>query len=407
MTPVLTVADIRLQFPQLSVPMNGKPLIYLDNGATTQKPWAVINRLTQFYSQEYGTIHRGVYALSQAATDAFEASRDVVQAFLNAKHNHEIIFTRGTTESINLVARSFGSLLKPGSEIMLSELEHHANIVPWQLIAQEKNLVIKVIPINDKGELIMETFESLLSDKTALVAVNHISNALGTINPVAEIIKKAHAVGAKVLIDGAQSVSHMPVDVQALDCDFYCFSSHKVFGPTGVGILYGKTELLDAMPPYQSGGDMIESVTFEKTTFAPLPSKFEAGTPAIAEIIALSDALHMVKNTGFDFIQRQEHALLEAAHEALSEVPGLRIIGQAKEKASVVSFVIQGIHPHDLGTILDEEGIAIRAGHHCAQPIMNRFKVPATARASFSFYNTVEEVAVLAKALHKARDIML
>lgn len=403
-----TISEIRNEFPVLSTQMNGKPLVYLDNGATTQKPNHVIKTLYDFYSTQYGTIHRGVYALSQEATLKVDQAREKVRRFLGAKDSYEIIFTRGTTEAINLVARSFaGSLLKPGQSILVTEMEHHANWVPWQQICKEKNLQFKVAPMTNTGELDLEAFDALLTEDVGLVAMTHISNVLGTINPIKQLIEKAHRIGAKVLIDGAQAVSHLQVNVQDLDCDFYCFSSHKCYGPTGVGVLYGKQALLNKMPPYMFGGDMVETVTEKETTFAALPEKFEAGTPAIAEIIGLGAAIEYIQSIGFTTIQAHEKELLTRGRAALLEVPGLKFIGTAKEKSAIFSFIIEGIHPHDLGSILDEEGIAIRAGHHCAQPIMKHFGVPATARASFGLYNTVEEIAALVTALHKAREIML
>lgn len=397
---------IRKNFPMLASRMNGHTLVYLDNAATTQKPQAVIDRMKQFLSHEYATVRRGVYMFSQLSTNECDLVREKSRQFLNAKESSEIIFTRGATEAINLVATSFGrKFLKKGDEIIVSQIEHHSNIVPWQELCKEKGLALRVIPVNDRGELLLDEFQKLLNTRTYLVAVGHVSNALGTVNPIEEIVKMAHYAGAAVLVDGAQAVPHMKVDVQALDCDFYCFSGHKVYGPTGIGVLYGKMKHLEAMDPYQFGGDMIESVTFEKTTFAKPPAKFEAGTPAIAEIIGLGVAIDTVQQIGFGAIHLHEMELLNYATQKLSQIPGLKIIGQAAEKASVISFVMEGIHPHDIGTVLDQEGIAIRAGHHCAQPTMQRFGVPATARASFAFYNTQEEVDRLVKGLEKVRTV--
>lgn len=406
MTQTLDVQKIRNDFPVLSRKVNGKPLVYLDNAATTQKPKSVIDRLQKFYTEEYATVHRGVYSMSQESTWEQDQVREKARQFLNAKEVSEIIFVRGTTEAINLVAASYGrKFLKAGDEIIISALEHHANIVPWQMIRDEKGIVLKVIPANDRGELVLEEYKKLLTPKTKLVAFNHVSNALGTINPVKEMTALAHQAGAVVLVDGAQAAAHQKVDVRDLDCDFYAFSGHKIYGPTGVGVLYGKAKLLEAMDPYQTGGEMIKQVTFEKTTFAPLPLKFEAGTPSFAEIIGLGPALDYVQSLGFDKIQAYEHELLLEATEKLDQVKGLKIIGTAKEKAAVVSFIFEDIHPHDIGTILDQEGIAIRTGNHCAQPVMQRYGVAATARASFSFYNTKEEIDVLVKALAKIREI--
>ncbi len=403
---VFDVQKIRKDFPMLSEQMNGHPLVYLDNAATTQKPLSVIERLSEFYRKEYANVHRGVYALSQGSTDECESAREKCRRFLNAEDRSEIIFVRGATEAINLVATGYGrKFLKRNDEIIISALEHHSNIVPWQRLCEEKGLILRVIPVNDRGELRLDEFQKLITTRTYLVAVTHISNALGTVNPVNEIIKMAHHAGAVVLVDGAQATPHLKVDVRELDCDFYCFSGHKVYGPTGVGVLYGRKRYLDAMDPYQYGGDMIESVTFEKTTYAKTPAKFEAGTPAIAEIIGLGTALDYLEDIGFDAIGRHEAELLKAATEKLSGIPGLRILGTAEEKASLVSFTMDGVHPHDVGTVLDQYGIAVRAGHHCAQPVMKRFGVAATTRASFSFYNTKEEVNALAAGLEKVRKI--
>lgn len=406
LTKALDVQKIRRDFPMLAKAMNGKPLVYLDNAASTHKPRAVIDRIQHFLSSEYSNIHRGVYTLSHEATKAVDEAREKCRRFLNAASSSEIIFTRGATEAINLVAAGYGrKFLKKDDEVLISEIEHHANIVPWQRLCEEKGLKLKVIPVNDRGELDMDAFQSLLGPRTYLVAVTHVSNALGTINPVEEITKRAHHAGAVVLIDGAQAVPHMKVDVQALDCDFYCFSGHKVYGPTGVGVLYAKRKHLDAMDPYQTGGDMIESVTFEKTTYAKPPAKFEAGTPAIAEILGFGTALDYLEGLGMDQIARYEQELLEYATKKLEAIPGLRIIGEAQEKASLISFVLEGIHPHDVGTVLNEEGIAVRAGHHCAQPTMKRFRIPATTRASFAFYNTREEIDALARGIEKVKKV--
>ncbi|MBI4433010.1 MAG: cysteine desulfurase [Candidatus Omnitrophica bacterium] len=397
---------VREDFPMLESRMNGKHLVYLDNAATTQKPAAVIDRMTQFMRHEYATIHRGVYTFSQLSTRECDLVRERCRRFVNAERASEIIFTRGATEAINLVAASFGrKFLKKGDEIIISEMEHHSNLVPWQALCEEKGLLLKVAPINDKGELLLDEFEKLLAARTYFVAITHVSNALGTINPIREIIKMSHHAGAAVLVDGAQAAPHLKVDVRDLDCDFYCFSGHKIYGPTGVGVLYGKARHLEAMDPYQYGGDMIESVDFKKTTFAKPPAKFEAGTPAIVEIIGLGAAFDYLQKIGWEAIHAHENELLDYATQALSQIPGLAIIGTAQEKASLISFVLDGIHPHDIGTVLDQEGIAIRAGHHCTQPVMKHFKVPATARASFAFYNTREEVDALVKAIHKVLEI--
>ncbi len=406
MTQTLDVKKIRKDFPVLSREMNGKPLIYLDNAATTQKPLPVIERINEFYRNEYATVHRGVYSLSQDATFECDEVRENCRKFLNAKRTSEIIFVRGATEAINLVAAGYGrKFLKAGDEILITAMEHHANIVPWQQLCEEKGLLLKVALMNDRGELILEEFKKLLGKRTRLVAVTHVSNALGTINPIQEMTQWAHEAGAVVLIDGAQGAPHSKIDVQQIDCDFYCFSAHKIYGPTGVGILYGKLEHLEAMDPYQFGGEMIEIVTYEKTTFTKPPHKFEAGTPAIAQIVGLGPALDYIQNLGFDKIEAYEQELLQDATRKLSEVKGLKIIGTAAHKSAVVSFVLEDIHPHDIGTILDQEGIAIRTGHHCAQPVMQRFNLPATARASFSFYNTKEEIDALVNGLKKVHEI--
>lgn len=400
------VQKIRADFPILSQKVNGKPLVYFDNGATSQKPQVVIDAISKYYSEINANIHRGVHTLSQLATDAYEASRNTIQNHLNAKYNHEIIFTSGTTFGINLVANGFASLLKAGDEVMVSALEHHSNIVPWQFLCGKTGAKLVVIPMNEKGELILSEFDRLLSQKTKIVTVNHISNALGTVNPIEYIIKKAHGVGAAVLIDGAQATPHLRPDVQALDCDFYVFSGHKICGPTGVGILYGKEEWLRKLPPYQGGGEMIAEVTFEKTTYADLPHKFEAGTPNISGGIVLGTAIDYMNSIGFDKIAAYEQDLLDYGTKKLQEIEGLTIYGTSENKASVISFNIEGIHPYDIGTIIDKLGIAVRTGHHCAQPIMNFFNIPGTIRASFAFYNTKEEIDIFVEAVKKAQMML-
>jgi cysteine desulfurase/selenocysteine lyase len=400
------VQKVRADFPILSQKVNGKPLVYFDNGATSQKPQVVIDAISKYYSEINANIHRGVHTLSQLATDAYEVSRNTIQNHLNAKHNHEIIFTSGTTFGINLVANGFASLLKAGDEVMVSALEHHSNIVPWQFLCEKTGAKLVVIPMNQNGELILSEFDKLLSEKTKIVTVNHISNALGTVNPIEYIIKKAHGVGAAVLIDGAQATPHLRPDVQALDCDFYVFSGHKVCGPTGVGILYGKEEWLRKLPPYQGGGEMIAEVTFEKTTYADLPHKFEAGTPNIEGGIVLGTAIDYMNAIGFDNIAAYEQELLEYGTKRLQEIEGLTIFGTSENKASVISFNIEGIHPYDIGTIIDKLGIAVRTGHHCAQPIMNFFNIPGTIRASFAFYNTKEEIDIFVEAVKKAQMML-
>ncbi|MBP8065861.1 MAG: cysteine desulfurase [Flavobacterium sp.] len=400
------VQKVRAHFPILSQTVNGKPLVYFDNGATAQKPQVVIDAITQYYSEINANIHRGVHTLSQLATDAYEVARNTIQSHLNAKHNHEIIFTSGTTAGINLVANGFAKFVKEGDEVMVSALEHHSNIVPWQFLCEKTGAKLVVIPMNEKGELVIEAFEKLLSGKTKIVAVNHISNALGTINPIKHIIEKAHQVGAAVLIDGAQATPHLRPDVQELDCDFYVFSGHKVCGPTGVGILYGKENWLNALPPYQGGGEMIKEVTFEKTTYAELPHKFEAGTPNIEAGIVLGTAIDYLNGIGFDNIAKYEQELLDYATEKLLEIEGLKIFGTSDHKASVISFNIEGIHPYDIGTIIDKLGVAVRTGHHCAQPIMNFFNIPGTIRASFAFYNTKEEIDIFVEAVKKAQQML-
>jgi cysteine desulfurase/selenocysteine lyase len=400
------VDKVREDFPVLKQRIHGKPLVYLDSAATAQKPLAVIDAIRKFYEVDCANIHRGVHELSQRSTAAYEETRTKAKRFLNARAKNEVIFVRGTTEGINLVASSWGRKnVREGDEIVISALEHHSNIVPWQLLCEEKGAKLRVIPMDDRGELLLEEYEKLLGPRTRMVAVGHISNALGTVNPVRQIVEMAHRAGALALIDGAQAAPHMKIDVQALDADFYAFSGHKVFGPTGIGILYGKARLLNAMPPYQGGGDMIKTVTFEKTVYADLPYKFEAGTPSIAGGIGLGAAFDYVTRIGLDKIAAYEHELLVYGTEALSRIPGLRIVGTARDKAAVLSFVIDGIHPHDIGTVLDRQGIAVRTGHHCAQPVMDRFGVPATTRASLAFYNTVAEIDALAAGLAKVKEI--
>ncbi len=400
------VEKIRNDFPILKQTVHGKPLVYFDNAATTQKPQAVIDSLSNYYSTINSNIHRGVHTLSEAATQAFENSRVKIQKYINAKSEKEIIFTRGTTEGINLVANSFGgSHLNEGDEIIISTMEHHSNIVPWQLLASEKKLNIKVIPINDDGEIIFEEFEKLISEKTKLISIVYVSNSLGTINPVEKIIQTAHSNNIPVLIDAAQAVSHFPIDVQKLDCDFFAFSGHKLYGPTGIGILYGKQNLLEAMPPFMGGGDMISKVTFEKTTFNELPYKFEAGTSNIADAIGLGAAIDYVNEIGLENIYHHENELLDYATKEILKLDKIRIIGTAKNKSGALSFVVEDVHPHDIGTFIDFEGVAIRTGHHCTQPVMDRFNIPATSRASFAMYNTKEEVDIFIKALKKVLEV--
>ncbi len=400
------IEKIRADFPILGETIRNKPLVYLDNAASCQKPQAVIASIVHTYSHEYANIHRGVHTLSVKATDKFEAAREKVRGFINAASSKEIIFVRGATEAINLVAQSYGkSQLKAGDEIVISAMEHHANIVPWQMLCQQIGAVLKVAPMNQQGELLFDEFEKLVSDNTKLVAITHMSNALGTINPVEKIIAVAHAKNIPVLLDGAQAIPHMAVDVQALDCDFYVFSGHKLYGPSGTGVLYGKQALLEAMPPYQGGGDMIRQVTFEKTTYAGLPQKFEAGTPAIAEIIGLGVAIDYVSAIGMNNIAAHEAELLDYATEQALQIKGLNIIGQAVEKGGILSFTLDHIHPHDIGTMLDSLGIAIRAGHHCAMPVMDFYGVPATARASFAMYNTRQEIDVLMQGIKSLIEV--
>ena len=400
------VEAIRSEFPALHQQVHGRPLVYLDSAASTHKPQAVLDAIMAGYSRNYSNVHRGIHTLSQRATEAYELARSKVREFLGAKEDAEIIFTRGTTEGINLVAHAWGqSQLEPGDEIIITAMEHHSNIVPWQLVAQRTGAVLRVVPLQDDGSIAIEDYGALLNPRTKMVSVIHVSNALGTINPVAEMIAMAHQVGARVLVDGAQSVQHLSVDVQALDADFFVFSGHKLYGPTGIGVLYGKRELLDAMPPYQGGGDMIRTVTFEGSTWASLPNKFEAGTPAIVEAVGLGAAIDWVNDVGVDAIAAHEHELLMYGTELLGSVEGLRLVGTAPEKCSVLSFVMDGAHPSDIGTIVDLEGVAVRVGHHCAQPVMRRFEVPATCRASIGVYNTRKDLERLAEALEKCREM--
>ncbi|MFL1010816.1 aminotransferase class V-fold PLP-dependent enzyme [Flavisericum labens] len=403
---MFNVHNIRKDFPILSRKVNGKPLVYFDNAATSQTPQQVIDAIVDYYSNYNANIHRGVHTLSQEATDLYEQSREKIRAHFNAKFTHEIIFTSGTTHGINLVANGFGSFLEKGDEVIVSALEHHSNIVPWQMLCERTGATLKVIPMNEEGELLMDEFDQLLSSKTKLVFVNHISNALGTINPIKYIIEKTHKVGAAVLIDGAQSCPHIKPDVQKLNVDFYVASAHKMCGPTGVGILYGKEEWLKKLPPYQGGGEMIAEVTFEKTTYAELPHKFEAGTPNIAGGIVFGTAIDYMNNIGFDDIANYEHELLEYATEKLLSIEGLKIYGTSKHKTSVISFNLEGIHPYDVGTILDKMGIAVRTGHHCAQPIMDFYRIPGTVRASFAFYNTKDEIDALVEGVKKAKMML-
>jgi len=400
------VERIRKDFPALHQDVHGKPLVYLDNAATTQKPQAVLDALRAYYTEDNANVHRGVHLLSERATEAYEAARARIQRFLNAGQSREIVFVRGTTEGINLVANTYGRrMVGPGDEIVISALEHHSNIVPWQMLCEERGAALRVVPIDDAGEVDVDAYERLLSPRTRLVAVAHVSNALGTIVPVERMIALAHRQGVPVLIDGAQAVSHLRVDVRALDCDFYTFSGHKAFGPTGIGALYGKAELLERMPPWQGGGDMIKSVSFEKTVYNDLPYKFEAGTPHIAGAIGLGVALDYLEGLGLDGVAAYEGELLAHATEALSSVPGVRLVGTARDKAAVLSFLVDGVHAHDVGTILDQEGVAVRAGHHCAMPVMTRFGLAATARASFALYNTHEEIDALVSALGRVREV--
>jgi cysteine desulfurase / selenocysteine lyase len=403
---VFDVWKIREDFPILKQQVHGKPLVYLDNAATSQKPQVVIDTLNRYYSEENANIHRGVHYLSEKATQEYEDARVKVQRFINAASEREIIFVRSVTEAINLVAHCYGrKYIRAGDEIIISAMEHHSNIVPWQILCEEKGAVLRVVPINDRGEFLLDAYEKLLNPNTKLVAVTHVSNSLGSINPVRQIIEMAHRRDVPVLIDGAQGVPHFRVDVRELDCDFYGFSGHKLFGPTGIGVLYGKAHLLEAMPPYQGGGSMIRSVTFEKTTYAPLPAKYEAGTPDIAGAVGLGAAIDYLESIGMEAINEYEQSLLDYAMEAVGAIPGVRIYGTAEEKASVICFSIEGVHPHDIGTILDQEGIAIRTGHHCAQPVMDRFGVPAMSRASMAFYNTKEEIDALVAGIQKVKEV--
>ena len=400
------VGRVREEFPALKQLVHGKPLVYLDNAATTQKPQLVIDATTHFYQEDCSNIHRGVHLLSERATKAYEDVRLAVQQFINAADPAEVIFVRGTTEAINLVAHSYGRThVQAGDAVLISAMEHHSNIVPWQILCEERGASLRVVPMNGRGELLLDEYEKLLTPRTKLVAVSHVSNALGTVNPVRQIIAMAHEHGIPVLVDGAQAVPHLHVDVQELDCDFYAFSGHKMYGPTGVGVLYGKKRLLEAMPPYQGGGDMISSVTFEKTTYNRLPFKFEAGTPNIAGVIGLGAAIVYLGRIALERVAVHEHYLLAYATERISSLPSVRLIGTAQEKAAVLSFVLEGVHPHDIGTVLDQEGIAVRTGHHCAQPVMEFFGVPATARASFALYNTEEEVDALMRGICKVQEI--
>ncbi|PKB57830.1 MAG: cysteine sulfinate desulfinase [SAR202 cluster bacterium Casp-Chloro-G3] len=400
------VARIREDFPLLKQTVNGKPLVYLDNAATSQKPQSMIDALVRYYTTENSNVHRGVHTLSQLATDDYEAARTKVRKFINAAEDHELIYVRGTTEGINLVAQTFGRQnIGQGDEIIISTMEHHSNIVPWQILCEEKGAQLKVVPINDSGELLIDEYEKLLSPRTKLVSIVHQSNALGTINPMEAIIEMAHSRGVPVLVDGAQSIPHMTIDVQKMGCDFFVFSGHKLFGPTGIGILYGKAEYLNAMPPYQAGGEMIRSVSFEKTTYNVLPHKFEAGTPNIAGAIGLGAAIDYLNDLGMERINTYEKELLDYGTDCLSRIEGLKIIGTAKEKGGILSFVLGDIHPHDIGTILDTQGIAIRTGHHCAQPVMQRFGIPATARASLAFYNTKAEIDSLVEGIDRVLEV--
>jgi len=399
------VERVRADFPVLQQEVYGRPLIYLDNGASAQKPRQVIEAMTAVYETHYSNVHRGVHALSQKTTDVYENARKTVARFINARSENEIIFTKGATEAINLVASTWGrKFLRAGDEIIISHMEHHANIVPWQMLREEIGIVLKVVPIDDEGCLIMDAYEEMLGERTKLVAMTHISNSLGTINPISKIISMAHDHGAKILVDGCQAAPHMAIDVQALDADFYTFSSHKIYGPTAFGILFGKEDLLNSMPPYQGGGDMISSVTFEKTTYQDAPHRFEAGTPAIVEAIGFAVALDYINDIGLEHIAAHEHGLLQYATEKLNNIDGLKIIGNAKDKAAIISFVIDGVHSHDVGTFVDRAGVAVRVGHHCAQPVMDRFGVAATARASFGIYNTKQDVDALAEALVQTQE---
>ena len=400
------VDKIRERFPILKREVNGRDLVYFDNGASTQKLQSVIDTVSNYYKEENSNVHRGVHFLSGLATDKFEETREVIREFIGAEHTHEIIFTKGTTDSINLVASGFRSLLNKGDEIIISELEHHSNIVPWQMCCEYSGAVLKIIPLKDNGELEVNKFESLLSKKTKLVALSHISNSLGTINPIKEFIEKAHKIGARVLIDGAQAASHISLNMQELDVDMYCFSAHKMYGPTGVGVLYGKEDILNEIPPYQGGGEMIKDVSFEKTTYACLPHKFEAGTPNIAGVIAFKSAIEFISDLGFNIIAEHENNLLEYATKEILKIEGVKIYGTSENKSGIISFNIDGIHPYDIGVLLDKMGIAIRTGHHCTQPIMERFNIPGTARISLAIYNTIEEIDVCIASIKKAKQML-
>jgi cysteine desulfurase/selenocysteine lyase len=400
------INKIRQDFPILHQQVHGKPLAYLDNAATAQKPIAVIDAINKYYSHDNSNVHRGIHTLSERATHAYENAREKVRQFINAKENREIIFVRGTTEAINLVAQSYGrSQLKTGDEIIISAMEHHSNIVPWQMLCQQTGAILRVIPINDAGELILEEYQKLLNPRSKILAITHMSNSLGTINPIQQMIKLAHANGTPVLIDGAQAIVHLDIDVQKLDCDFYAFSSHKLFGPTGIGVLYGKANLLENMPPYQGGGDMISQVSFQKTLYREIPYKFEAGTPHIAGVIGLGAAIDYLNKLDHISIHKYEQELLHYATERIKEIPNIRLIGTAKEKSAILSFVLNDVHAHDIGTILDHEGVAVRTGHHCTMPLMERFNVPATVRASLAFYNTQQDIDALIHGLHKVREL--
>jgi cysteine desulfurase / selenocysteine lyase len=403
----MDIEKIRADFPILNTKINGKSLVYFDNAATSQKPTLVIDALSGYYEGYNANIHRGIHYLAEKATAAYEETRKAMKLWLNARSIEEIIFTQGTTDGINLVAHSYGrTFLNAGDEVLISTMEHHSNIVPWQLLAKEKGIILKIIPISQEGDILMDEYEKMLSPKTKFVSVVHVSNSMGTINPVKQIVDKAHAVGAKVLIDGAQAICHLDIDLQELNADFYVFSAHKFFGPTGVGILYGKKEILEAMPPYQGGGEMIKEVTFEKTTYADLPYKFEAGTPNIADVVAMKYAIEYIKSIGKRNIAAQEDMLLKYATEKLLEIEGLKIVGTAKEKIGVISFTMDNVHPQDVGILLDQQGIAVRTGHHCTQPLMQFFGIPGTIRASFAVYNTTEEVDILVKALQKVKNLL-
>jgi cysteine desulfurase/selenocysteine lyase len=405
--PVLDVAAIRADFPALDQLVHGRPLVYLDNAATTQKPRAVLDAMQRYYERDNANVHRGVHALSQRATEAYEGAREKVRAFVNAASVREIVFTRNATESINLVARAFGDAnVGPGDDVLITAMEHHSNIVPWQLLVERKSARLRVAPIDDRGDVVLDEFARLLTPRTKIAAFVHVSNALGTVNPVVELTRLAKQAGAAVLVDGSQAAYHLPVDVQAIGADFYAFTGHKLYGPTGIGVLYGREAVLDACPPFLGGGDMIRTVTFEGSTWNDLPYKFEAGTPYMAGAIGLGAAIDYVSRIGFDAIGAHESALLEQATAALSAEPGIRLIGTAARKASVLSFVMDGVHPHDIGTVVDREGVAIRTGHHCAQPVMDRYGLPATARASFAMYNTVNEIEALVAAIRRARALL-